>query len=78
MYGAGALALPAGQKLALLLHIDGVLAEEELRAHPWGERTMSTDAYYDLVLAATMSEEAARRRAKARRAAYLKAGVEME
>ncbi len=61
--------------MALLAHIDGVLAEEELRANPWG-RGMSTDQFFDLVLAATGDEGAARRRAKARRAAYIKAGIE--
>jgi hypothetical protein len=52
-----------------------VLAEVELRDNPWG-RGMSTDAFYDLVYAATGSETEARTRAKARRAAMIREGLE--
>lgn len=75
MYGASALTLPAGQKLALLANVNGVLAEEEYRANPWGSG-MSTDSFYDMVLAATGSETEARAKAKARRAAYIREGIE--
>lgn len=72
-YGAQVLALPSGQKLALALHLEGVLAEEELRAT--GGNDLSTEAYYDLVALATMSEKRAEQMAGARRAARLRAGL---
>lgn len=61
--------------MALLANIPGVLAEEELRTNPWG-KGLSTDGFFDLVLAATGSEDEARRRTKIRRAEYIKLGLE--
>jgi hypothetical protein len=52
-----------------------IMAEEELHANPWGQG-LSTDAFYDLVLAATGSEVEARRRAKLRRQVYIREGLE--
>lgn len=52
-----------------------MLAEEVLRGNPWG-KGLSTDEFYDLVRAATGSEEEARRRAKVRRAVYIEHGLE--
>lgn len=57
------------------MHIEGVEAEKELEANPWG-KDLSTDQFYDLVLAATGSERKARQKAKARRAVYIKEGLE--
>lgn len=57
------------------MQLDNVLAEAELRENPWG-KGLSTDAFYDLVLAATGSEHEARTRAKARRAAMIREGLE--
>lgn len=74
MYGAAALTLPPAEKLRLLSNIDTILAEEELRAT--GGRDLTIDGYYDLVLLATGSVREAERRAKARRAALLREGIQ--
>ncbi len=46
----------------------GVQAELDLRDNPWGTKPMlSTDEFYDLILAATGSEKEAHRKATIRR-----------
>jgi len=57
--------------------MDHARADESLRENPWGiTPRLSTDEFYDLVLAATGSEEVARKRAKSRRSALIAAGIE--
>ncbi len=54
-----------------------MLAEEEYRVNPWGMKpALTTDEFYDLVLAATGSEAEARRKAKLRRSELIRTGQE--
>lgn len=71
-YGAGAMALPSREKLALLVNLPHAQAERELRET--GGADLSLDAYYDLVLLATGSAQEAERRTRARRAALVRRG----
>lgn len=56
----------------LLVHVEGVLAEEELRET--GGANLTIDGYYDLVLAATGNPKTAAHSARARRAEILRRG----
>jgi hypothetical protein len=62
--------------LRLQVHLEGVLAEEELRAT--GGAGLTIDGYYDLVLAATGDPREAERRARARRSDLLRRGLTPE
>ena len=58
----------------MLVHIEGVQAERDLRANPFGDDPpLSIDQYYDLVLAATGGDaRRAERQAKALRWARIR------
>ena len=68
----GALDLPPAKKLLLTAHLDGILAEEELRTT--GGKDLSPDGLFALVLRATGSKVQATRAARDRVAAQLRAG----
>lgn len=59
-------------KLKLLAHLDGVLAENELRET--GGANLTLEAFHALVLAATGSKVKAEKAASARMAAQLRSG----
>ncbi len=76
-YGVGAESWSSGRKLAMQAQIPRLEAVATLKENPWGTKPMlSTDAFYDLVLAATGSEETARKKAQSRRKALIREGVE--